>query len=824
MPEPAFRPRPAAGWAARMADTERRISLAPCPKVPTSRASSASSASATRGAGAGPPRASATRRRPRVARGGRAPRPLARSAAIDEASTPILAHVERGARITVHGDYDVDGVCSTAILVRALRDLGADVDWFLPSRREDGYGLAARDRRAAGRARDAAAGHRGLRDHRRRRGRGGARGGHGRRRHRPPPAARRRHAARRADRAPARLRLPVPRPLRRRRRATSSRPALLEAAAEDPAGADGTSTSSRWRRSPTACRSRREPPPRPRGPAALGATAQARACARSCASRSRPDALDARAIGFRLAPGSTPPAGCTAPTPASSCSSPRTRRAPRRRRRARPGNVERRHTETRILFEAEAQVAELATAPAYVLAGEGWHPGVIGIVASRIAERHHRPTVLIALDGERQGTGSGRSIPGFDLLGGLDACADTCSPRRPPRRGRLEIARDARRRLPRAFETHAAAALTPEDLSRRARRRGRRRRRARHRPRRGARTPRAVRDRQPGVTLLVPGRAPYRPAADGRGRPHVRFTVEAGGVRARAVAFGVAAAACRPSRTTAARRDVRPRASTTTGVVEPRLVLRDARPCAPEPVRWSASPPTRSPRRCAFARRARARPRTAVPRAAGRRTPAARRDRARPRLRRHGRRADRRRRARPRRLRRRAAAPAPPGGRLGGFALCAWPALERDPRSPAATTTSSRSTRRPPRRSARSPRRSRRRAGPPRLRRAERAFAAELLEARATRAPGRRALPRAARWHASVRTRSPPSRRTGRRPRAAGAARGRPRRRSTPARARPAPPAAAYGARPLAATYRAARRATPARAAPLLVRAAPAAA
>ena len=60
--------------------------------------------------------------------------------------------------------------------------------------------------------------------------------------------------------------------------------------------------------------------------------------------------------------------------------------------------------------------------PAYVLWGEDWHPGVIGIVASRIAERHHRPALLIALDGD-QGTGSGRSIPAFDLLGGLDACA-----------------------------------------------------------------------------------------------------------------------------------------------------------------------------------------------------------------------------------------------------------------------------------------------------------------------------------------------------------------------------------------------------------------
>ena len=57
-----------------------------------------------------------------------------------------------------------------------------------------------------------------------------------------------------------------------------------------------------------------------------------------------------------------------------------------------------------------------------MLAGEGWHPGVIGIVASRIAERHHRPTVLIALDGD--GRHRLRPLdPGFDLLAGLHAGA-----------------------------------------------------------------------------------------------------------------------------------------------------------------------------------------------------------------------------------------------------------------------------------------------------------------------------------------------------------------------------------------------------------------
>ena len=71
---------------------------------------------------------------------------------IDRAVELALSHVKAGSTILVHGDYDVDGVCSTAILVRTLRDLGASVEWFIPGRREDGYGLGAEnvERFAAG--------------------------------------------------------------------------------------------------------------------------------------------------------------------------------------------------------------------------------------------------------------------------------------------------------------------------------------------------------------------------------------------------------------------------------------------------------------------------------------------------------------------------------------------------------------------------------------------------------------------------------------------------------------------------------------------------
>ena len=60
---------------------------------------------------------------------------------------------------------------------------------------------------------------------------------------------------------------------------------------------------------------------------------------------------------------------------------------------------------------------------AIVLAGKDWHPGVIGIVASRVVERFHRPTVMIALDADGRGRGSARSVSGFHLLEALTACA-----------------------------------------------------------------------------------------------------------------------------------------------------------------------------------------------------------------------------------------------------------------------------------------------------------------------------------------------------------------------------------------------------------------
>ncbi len=88
-------------------------------------------------------------------------------------------------------------------------------------------------------------------------------------------------------------------------------------------------------------------------------------------------------------------------------------------------NRERREKEMEILQEAEAVIAEdrrSAGERVITLAGEGWPQGIIGIVASRLAERHYRPAVLISMEGS-EGRGSARSIPGFDITAALGSCA-----------------------------------------------------------------------------------------------------------------------------------------------------------------------------------------------------------------------------------------------------------------------------------------------------------------------------------------------------------------------------------------------------------------
>jgi len=129
-------------------------------------------------------------------------------------------------------------------------------------------------------------------------------------------------------------------------------------------------------------------------------------------------------------------------------------------------NTRRRELDERVLREASERVTTELGWPdirSILLWSEHWHPGVLGIVASRLVERFHRPAVLVGLDGTT-GRGSGRSAGGLDLTGALDACGDlleswgghTFAAGLSVRRERLPELRER-------FERVVCERLTPED-------------------------------------------------------------------------------------------------------------------------------------------------------------------------------------------------------------------------------------------------------------------------------------------------------------------------------------------------------------------------
>ncbi len=88
-------------------------------------------------------------------------------------------------------------------------------------------------------------------------------------------------------------------------------------------------------------------------------------------------------------------------------------------------NEERRAIELSVIEEATAAAEDQAESPLILVAGSGWHPGVIGIVASRLKEKFNRPALVIALDADGTGKGSGRSISGVDLGAAILAAKDS---------------------------------------------------------------------------------------------------------------------------------------------------------------------------------------------------------------------------------------------------------------------------------------------------------------------------------------------------------------------------------------------------------------
>ena len=129
-------------------------------------------------------------------------------------------------------------------------------------------------------------------------------------------------------------------------------------------------------------------------------------------------------------------------------------------------NVRRQEIDRMTLEQARQRVLALDLEDTYgiVLAEDGWHPGVIGIVASRIVEEFGRPTVLIGLEGD-EGKGSGRSISRFDLHAGIGSCRHLLKRFGGHRSAAgVTIARDRVDEFARCFNEAARAALSPEDL------------------------------------------------------------------------------------------------------------------------------------------------------------------------------------------------------------------------------------------------------------------------------------------------------------------------------------------------------------------------
>jgi single-stranded-DNA-specific exonuclease len=376
----------------------------------------------------------------------------------------IRAAVDAGARICVHGDYDADGICATALAVLTLRELGANVSWHLPSRFDEGYGvrsetlarladegcgvvltvdcgITAVEEVAEARAR-------GLEvivtDH-----------------HQP------------AERLPdcpivatrpssypfpelcgtgvvyklAQALLPPDSEVLRRH---------LDLVAVATV-ADVVPLLGENRSLVTA------------GLRALARTQKPGLRALMRSAGVDPAAVDASSIAFRLAPRINAAGRLGHPATALELLlTDDERRAHDLARELEELNRERQAVEDRILRAAVAQVEEWPEAKrrrrGYVLAGEDWHEGVIGIVASRLVERYHRPVVLIA-GADELWKGSGRSIPAFDLHAGLAACSSHLDRFGGHRAAAgLSIRPDAVEEFASAFAAHADAILPEEEL------------------------------------------------------------------------------------------------------------------------------------------------------------------------------------------------------------------------------------------------------------------------------------------------------------------------------------------------------------------------
>jgi single-stranded-DNA-specific exonuclease len=377
----------------------------------------------------------------------------------------LRAAIAAGKRICVHGDYDADGICATALAVLLLREAGADVDWHLPSRFEEGYGLNGQTlTRLAEEGFDLVltvdcgitavdevkhAHELGLEvvitDH-----------------HRP------------ADEWPA---CPVVAPLKGGYPfAGLCGTGVVWKLAQALFGADHPFLERQLDLVALATVADVVPlVDENRGLALLGLRRLAQTQKVGLRALMRvagvdPAAVDESSIGFRLAPRINASGRLCRPEAALQLLlTEDPKEAAELANELEALNRERQAVEDRILRAAVAQIEEWPEARrrrrGYVVAGEDWHEGVIGIVASRLVERYNRPVVLIAgTDGHWKG--SGRSVPAFDLHAALGACSRHLV-RFGGHRAAAGLTIDAERveTFAAAFAAHADAVLNDDDLA-----------------------------------------------------------------------------------------------------------------------------------------------------------------------------------------------------------------------------------------------------------------------------------------------------------------------------------------------------------------------
>jgi single-stranded-DNA-specific exonuclease len=510
-------------------------------------------------------------------------------AGLDRALELIWRHLRGGTRIVVHGDYDVDGVCATAVLMRALRALGGNVGSYLPSRSTDGYGLAAATvERLCGSGTGllitvdcgitaveqvAAARAAGMdvvvTDH---------------------------HAPRSDGELPD---CPIVHPALCRYPTaelcgTAVSHKLAEALGAPTVAEDLVLVALATVADLMPLRGENRRIVR-EGLIQMAGTRRPGLRALMKVSRTDPSGLDASCLAFRLGPRINAAGRMRrADAGLELLLSDDPQRAEEIARELDAVNSERRATEQQITWEADALAKELGERSAYVLAASGWHAGVIGIVASKIVERHHRPTIMLALDSSDPGApahGSGRSIPGFDLLGALEATGEHLITYGGHRAAAgLSVLPEQIPAFREAFEQYAAELLTPELLT----------------PAErvdavvsGADLSLELAEEleslapfgngNPEVRLYLSGATFDAVRPMGEAGQHVRFNVKSGGVCANAVAFGcdgrIAGADGQPIDAS-----FKLERNVWNGVVEPRLILRQGVPCSPPPIHVLGEP------------------------------------------------------------------------------------------------------------------------------------------------------------------------------------------------------------------------------------------